>query len=117
MSNDFLKWLEESERITGEATEGDLVEQCLARFDLDADRDFHHHARAAMPKLHRAIRETVGALGPFARMDRPDCDLDEVACQRGVASDMTIIDSRDFRRAALVFEMLEAIIDEDGEGG
>lgn len=33
-------------------------------------------------------------------MDRPDCDLSEVACMRGTASDLTLITSGDFRKAA-----------------
>ena len=40
---------------------------------------------------------------PFAEMDRENCDLNEVACQRGTASDLTILTSSDFRRAAVVF--------------
>lgn len=39
------------------------------------------------------------ALKPFADMDRDGCRLDEIACKRGVASDMTIITSQDFRNA------------------
>lgn len=43
------------------------------------------------------------ALLPFAEMDRVNGDLNEVACQRGTASDLTILTSADFRRAAVVF--------------
>ena len=43
------------------------------------------------------------ALLPFAEMDRENGDLNEVACQRGTASDLTILTSGDFRRAAVVF--------------
>jgi len=46
------------------------------------------------------------ALQPFADMDREECDLTEVACERGVASDLTIITSRDFREARLTLEKL-----------
>ena len=42
------------------------------------------------------------ALQPFADMDREDCDLNETACTRGTASDMTILTSADFRYAAEV---------------
>lgn len=44
------------------------------------------------------------ALEPFAAMDRPEGDLSEAACIRGVASDMTMITSRNWRDAAKVFE-------------
>ena len=37
---------------------------------------------------------------PFAEMHRPGCKEDELACQRGVASDMTIITALDFQQAA-----------------
>jgi hypothetical protein len=40
---------------------------------------------------------------PFADMDREHCDLNEVACTRGTASDITILTSANFRRAAEVF--------------
>ena len=42
------------------------------------------------------------ALLPFAEMDRENGDLNEVACQRGTASDLTILTSADFRQAAVV---------------
>jgi hypothetical protein len=52
-------------------------------------------------KITLAQRDKLAeALRPFAKMDRPDCELDELACSRGTASDRTLIDSRDFRRAA-----------------
>ncbi len=44
----------------------------------------------------RLLRE---ALRPFAYMDRRGCDLGEVALRRGIASDLNILQSRDFRRA------------------
>jgi hypothetical protein len=48
----------------------------------------------------RKIKRLVEALTPFARMDREGgVDLEEVACQRGTASDLTIITSADFRKA------------------
>lgn len=46
------------------------------------------------------IAEMEAALRPFAQMDRSGCDLSEIACERGVASDLTIITSGDFRRAS-----------------
>ena len=51
---------------------------------------------ADLKDQNNALRD---ALKPFAAMDRPDCDLSELSCQRGIASDMTIITSRDFRNA------------------
>ncbi len=52
------------------------------------------------------INKLVEALEPFAKMDRDveGVDLGEVACQRGVASDLTLIDSQDFRRASEVLK-------------
>lgn len=48
------------------------------------------------------------ALEPFAAMDRTTCDLKEYACVRGIASDMTVITSGDFRNAAKVLEALSS---------
>lgn len=42
------------------------------------------------------------ALAPFAAMHRKGSDPEEVACQRGTASDLTIITSADFEWAAAV---------------
>ncbi len=56
------------------------------------------------------IKKLMEALEPFAQMDRklPGFDdLKEVACQRGWVSDMTIITSQDFRRAAEVLKEVE----------
>jgi hypothetical protein len=97
---DFLKWLEESERITGEATEGPWVHNSHGRgisqdrpgglvivhdregFVFPGDKVFAAHARAAMPKLQAMVRLlTFGGVDP------------------------------------LVAKALNAIIDEDGEGG
>lgn len=49
------------------------------------------------------LEQLRSALLPFAEMDRENGDLNEVACQRGTASDLTILTSGDFRRAAVVF--------------
>ena len=46
------------------------------------------------------IMELQQGLAPFAAMYRPNTDLKEVACQRGTASDLTIITSGDFAVAA-----------------
>jgi hypothetical protein len=105
---DFLKWLEESERITGEATGGPWVHNSHGRgisqdrpgglvivhdregFVFPGDKVFAAHARAAMPKLQAMVRFLA------------DNDLCEDGCEKC---------GRD--RAA----RLQAIIDEDGEGG
>ena len=52
-------------------------------------------------ELIEEIEHLRNALLPFARMDRPDCDLNETASVRGTASDTTIITSGDFRNAAV----------------
>lgn len=44
--------------------------------------------------------ELEEALKPFARMDREDCDLNEVVCVRGPK--FSLITARDFRKAAEV---------------
>jgi hypothetical protein len=49
------------------------------------------------------LEQLRSTLLPFAEMDRENGDLNEVACQRGTASDLTILTSGDFRRAAVVF--------------
>ncbi len=56
-----------------------------------------------------ALVECAEALTRFAAMDRPSCDLTEIACSRGVASDMTILVSQDFRLAASLLAKLEAL--------
>lgn len=49
--------------------------------------------------LKRRNEELIKALKPFAAMHREGCLLTEVACIRGVASDMTMITSEDFANA------------------
>lgn len=67
-----------------------------ARFrSLAAERALLAALRAPPPEAEALAR----ALAPFAAMDRDGCDLDELVLQRGVASDMTIITSREFREA------------------
>jgi len=47
------------------------------------------------------IKRLRRALKPFALMDREgEVKADEVACWRGASSDVTIITSQDFRKAA-----------------
>ncbi len=54
------------------------------------------------------IHQLVKALEPFARMDRGgNQDLQELACQRGTASDLTILTSADFRRAAEALQKVQ----------
>lgn len=48
------------------------------------------------------VKQLRSALLPFADMDREHCDLNQVACKRGTASDITILTSADFRRATEV---------------
>lgn len=58
----------------------------------------------------KKIRQLIKALTPFAKMDREGegtIAFDEVACQRGTASDLTILTSGDFRRAAEVIREVE----------
>jgi len=52
-------------------------------------------------KLNEQISTLKEALLPFAKMHRPGCDLNELACKRGVVSDQTVLSSEDFRNAAL----------------
>jgi hypothetical protein len=68
--------------------------------------DLRADDREVLSALNERLRELREALEPFARMHREDCDLSELACQRGIASDMTIITSRDFARA---FEALRPV--------
>lgn len=72
-----------------------------------SDMNFIARARTDLPALVEEVRrlrtevvELRKALNPFAEMHRDGCDLSEVACSRGVASDLTIITSKDFKRAS-----------------
>jgi hypothetical protein len=51
-------------------------------------------------KAKKRIKVLEEALNPFALMHREGTDPSECACQRGIASDLTMITSRDFARAA-----------------
>ena len=46
------------------------------------------------------------ALEPFAKMDRPNCRLGELACTRGTGYERTHIYSKDFRQAAKVLKKI-----------
>jgi hypothetical protein len=62
------------------------------------------------------IEELRDALRPFAAMHREGTDLDEMACSRGVASDMTCVYSVDFKRAHEVLDEFDSGGDEkEGE--
>ena len=73
-------------------------------------------AEAEAARLRSENEVLVAALRPFAEMDRADCNLNEVACRRGAASDLTIITSGDFRRAAEALAPSSSARDERGEG-
>ena len=55
----------------------------------------------------RRIKELEEALQPFAWMHRSGTDPNELACIRGTASDMTMLPSGDFARAATLLENLD----------
>ena len=59
-----------------------------------------HDLEKDVKKLLEENRELKLALIPFAKMHRPGCDLSQLAAQRGIASDTTILTSRDFSNAA-----------------
>ena len=56
------------------------------------------------------LEEVIKVLEPFAEMHREGSDLKEVACQRGHASDLTIIDSQNFKDAKKLLEKLKSKI-------
>ncbi len=56
-----------------------------------------------------SIEEIIKIISPFAKMDREGVDLSEVACQRGHSSDLTIIDSGNFREAKELHDLLKEI--------
>jgi hypothetical protein len=56
------------------------------------------------------VNKLLGVLQPFAMMDRNGVYLDELACERGVASDKTILTNRNFRKAyELYFEIKKSV--------
>lgn len=63
---------------------------------LDAARE----SELKVAELERRVGVLGMALKPFAKMHREGCDLNELACSRGVASDLTIITSGDFANAS-----------------
>lgn len=56
-------------------------------------------------KLQEENRKLKTALIPFTYMHRPGCNLKELVAQRGISSDMTIIDSEDFANAAKALDV------------
>lgn len=64
------------------------------------------------------IKSLRKALECFAAMDRPGdhVNLDEPACVRGIASDLTMITSRDFRRASEVLKETEDPSEKEKKG-
>ena len=54
--------------------------------------------------LEKQRTKLLQALEPFAKMHRKDSDPHELACERGVASDKTMIFSGDFEWAAEVMK-------------
>ena len=57
--------------------------------------------------IEQKVHKLIGALEPFARMDREGRNIigfEALACQRGIASDLTVLTSGDFRRAAEVLK-------------
>lgn len=55
-------------------------------------------------RLECIHQKAINALKPFAKMDREECDLAEIACSRGTASDLTLLRSADFRLAREVYD-------------
>lgn len=68
--------------------------------------DIKHPQKENTMTDQEKINKLVEALEPFSRMDREGdhINLQELACQRGAASDLTIITSEDFRRAAKILK-------------
>jgi hypothetical protein len=71
---------------------------------------FGSHNMGKIEECFQAVPKLTEALRPFATMHRIGSDPSEVACQRGTASDLTIITSGDFQRA------YEALPLKDDEG-
>ena len=57
----------------------------------------------------KLLNEVIRVLEPFAQMDREEGNLKEVDCQRGYASDLTIIDSQNFREANKLLEKIKVL--------
>lgn len=90
-----------------------MIEDIAANTD---DPTAMRRARAAVGAKAGPTREEIlKVLEPIAAMDRPGCDLSELACERGVASDKTILTSRDFRAVAtLCGRLVEGLQPETG---
>ena len=65
----------------------------------ECDEEIHADCNAEIARLKAENERLVKALEPFALMHRDDCDLNEIALTRGTASDMTVLCSRDFKKA------------------
>lgn len=61
-----------------------------------------YRLRRRVGELEAEVEALRAALVPFAEMHRESSAPDELACQRGTASDMTVLKSGDFARAAEV---------------
>jgi len=71
---------------------------------MSEESAFNAVTEAVMTAHRKQIRELEDALRPFALMYRAgDEDNKELACQRGVASDMTVITNEDWAKAYQVF--------------
>ena len=83
--------------------------QLLQRLHREIGNQIGAARRGPLYELHKelALRlaeyaDVRAALLPFARMHRDGTDPKEHACVRGVASDMTVITSGDFAKAAML---------------
>lgn len=76
-----------------------VARHAAAEIAVEADRRIAQ-LEAQLAAANARIEQLEDALRPFAAMDRLDCDLSKVACIRGTASDLTLITSGDFRKAA-----------------
>jgi hypothetical protein len=55
----------------------------------------------------KEVNGLLAVLLPFANMDRAEAvDMDELACERGMASDKTIITTGDFRKLRAEFQKI-----------
>lgn len=93
----------------------DATGRRLACFYNDKEAGAVVHAVNNYTALCARVIGLEAALRPFAEMDREDCDLAEVACMRGVASDMTIIISNDFRKARALLEQQTGLQGEEND--
>lgn len=59
----------------------------------------HNRALRERNEAYRIIAMWLPSIKTMAAMDRPNSNLGELVCQRGIASDMTVLFNRDFRKA------------------